>query len=186
MLEEARTNYLEVHSERLTTVKSNRAEIRFGSRKMECKQGFQESKIRLVLFISTLFYLSYIIHAPTLKNDTTLAPLHKSGRITNCQCFWKYVEGRVYKSWVPDRRGQYVSYGRRLILQLKYFNIKIRISSKARNINPDTRPKWKLYSVIVGSLYGICFTAHFWRLNFGGYSWDFGNFVYSCLDDRQF
>jgi hypothetical protein len=73
-------------------------------------------KIRFVLFIRTLFYLCYIIHASTLKNDPSLAPKHKSGGIPYCQSFLKYILDRMFKSWVPFRRGDYVSYGRNLIL----------------------------------------------------------------------
>jgi len=72
-------------------------------------------KIRFVLFIRTLFYLCYIIHDSTLKNDPNLAPIPKRGGIPYCQFFWKYILDRVFKSWVPFRRGEYVSYGRRLI-----------------------------------------------------------------------
>jgi hypothetical protein len=44
------------------------------------------SKIRLVLFIRKLFFLSYIIHAPNFKNDLRFASLAKNGRIAYCQC----------------------------------------------------------------------------------------------------
>ena len=36
------------------------------------------SQIILIVFIRTLFYLSYIIHAPNLKNGPRLAPIKKA------------------------------------------------------------------------------------------------------------
>ena len=52
------------------------------------------TEIRPVLFISTIFYQSYTIHAAPLKNDPTLALFHRSCRITYCKCFWKYTNDR--------------------------------------------------------------------------------------------
>jgi len=73
-------------------------------------------KIIFVLFIRTLFCLSYIIHAPTLKNDPRLAYLPKSGRIFYCLCFRKYIKFMMYKFRAPLRQGDYISNGRCLIL----------------------------------------------------------------------
>jgi hypothetical protein len=72
------------------------------------------SNIRLVVFIKTLFCLSYIIHAPTVKSDPRLAPLHKSDRIPYCQCL-KILRRQIVQilgAWTP---GYYVAYCRRLL-----------------------------------------------------------------------
>ena len=147
------------------------SELKLGlsQEKMEPKIASSTSKIRLVVFIKTLFYLSQIIHNPAMKKDKRLAPLPKNGRIPYCQRFWKYTGGRC------------VQYN----LLHKYFNIKIRISSDVTSINHHTRPKWKGYRN-VASLNANCFMAPFWHQNFRSDFWVFGTFAYSCLDDRQF
>jgi len=95
ILEDVRTNHVEVHSEQPSTEKLIRAKITLQSRKKwNVNMALSTSHIILVVFIRTIFYLSYIIHASTLKNDPRLAALHKSGRIPYCQCFWKYMEDR--------------------------------------------------------------------------------------------
>jgi len=76
MFEEGRTNDVEMHWERPLTEKSIRVEV---TEKMNINMVSSRSKIRFVLFIRTLFYLSYIINALTLKNDPRLASLPKNG-----------------------------------------------------------------------------------------------------------
>jgi len=55
--------------------------------KWNLNMASSSSNIRHFAFIKTLFCPSYIIHAPTVKSDPRLAPLHKSDRIPYCQCF---------------------------------------------------------------------------------------------------
>jgi hypothetical protein len=76
--------------------------------KWNVNMALSTSKINFGLFIRTLFYLSYIIHGTTLKNDPRFS-LHKNGRIPYCKFNWKYIQDRVYKSWVRGRCGQYVA-----------------------------------------------------------------------------
>jgi hypothetical protein len=53
------------------------------------------SKSGLVLFIRTLFYLSYIIHASTLNKDPRFAPLHNMVRIRIVNVFDKTLKTGV-------------------------------------------------------------------------------------------
>ena len=98
--------------------KKNGSELKFHffHGKMEYKQVFKYVEEHIRFVYQALFYLSYVIHAPTLKNDTRLAPLLKSGRIPCCLCFRKYIKYMFYKSWTPRRRGAYISYGESLFL----------------------------------------------------------------------
>ena len=56
------------------------------------------SKIILVLFIRELYYLSYINHAPALKNDPLLAALPKPAQFHIVSVFFKYIKNIGYKS----------------------------------------------------------------------------------------
>ena len=72
MFVEGRRNDVEMHWERPWTEKSI-------TEKMIINMVSSRSKIRFGLFFRTLFYLSYIINALTLKNDPRLASLPKNG-----------------------------------------------------------------------------------------------------------
>jgi hypothetical protein len=45
---------------------------------MECKHGFKYVQNQTRFVYQNTKYLSYIIDAPSFKNDPSLAPLHKS------------------------------------------------------------------------------------------------------------
>ena len=80
LLEEVWTNDVELHSERLSAEKSIGAEIRFDSRKIGMLTWLQERPRSYSLCLSghSFIYVSYIIHAPNLKNGPRLAPIKKA------------------------------------------------------------------------------------------------------------
>jgi len=84
MFEEGWENDVEVQWEFPLTENSIRVEVIFKSRKMVYKHVFKYVQDHIRFVYTTLFYLSYIIHAPTLKNYPSLTSLPKSGRISVC------------------------------------------------------------------------------------------------------
>jgi hypothetical protein len=142
------------------------------------------SKIILVVFL----YLSYIIHAPTSQNSPSLAPLHKSGRIPYYQCFWKYIKTEVFKSWSPGRRGDYISYDRRLIFAAYTFQYKNRYQFKRTEHKSPLQTEVKTLLQNCGFSvwelhHGTILTPKLWRAVLG--FWKFCVFLFRGLPIRH-